>query len=324
MPIFDGRNGGAFYHSRSMAALNRAGSNGTVKPQVLFARPEDYGGRFRALMSKPVSMPDRLAQKRAFEFEAPARKTEMGAFKEEVNMRGRAKGAYNITAGYAGRRMTLTAPESGSPVSGIGQFNRITAPPEGYVEIGVGGLAGGGEQWEMVFNDFTKDIQGFWALTTASQELRAYNKGRLAVQLGQEIFGGNLQMMVGINGIKGELDRWLDERGNNLTGTVSGKAQKSIGTIQTRLLNAINQMRTILGLQKVTAEWPTLPTSPKLPALPGSSDVEKAAAVTPAAAPATAVAAVVPSWLERNKVLVIGGIALAVLGLGYAWYAKQK
>jgi len=316
MPMYD-KDGEVFFNSDAVFRANKASENGTMKKRLTPSRPGDYGARIRATMSRPVLQPNRLTQKAAFNFETSARNTEMGAFKEETNMRGRAKGAYNIVSGFQGRRMTLTAPESGAHVADVGQINRITAPPEGYVEISMGDLSGGGEQWQMVFDDFAKDIQQFSFVTTASQELRAFNKGKLTVELGNALFANNPQMMSAIIGISGELDRWLKDRHASLTGVSTG-AQKSIGTIQTRLLNAINFTRTALGLAKLLPEWPSLPESPKLPSLPTTTQIETVVAAAPAAAPAAG------SWFQRNKTMVIGIGVLAVLLGGYVWYQKQR
>jgi len=234
MPIYDARSGSDLFIGYNTFSINKAYANGTTRQLIRGAPSAKRYGAKRVTppgLVKPIT--GREAIKQAFQVESQVRNTRLGAFKEVEGMRGRSKSAYNIISGKGGKRMALTAPQSGQTVSGVGQALYVGAGnvpldvPSGSVEMGTGmpwalgqlteATVPAEELWKRDLESFSKDVAGFHMFTTNSQEIRAYEKGVTLVKNGRTIFANNPQVMAGVNAINGELVRWRNDRAWALT-----------------------------------------------------------------------------------------------------------
>jgi len=282
---------------------------------------ESYGARLRARI-RPKAIIDKSGIKETFSFEAPARDSRLGAYKE-VNMRGRSKSAYNIITGKgetAKKRMVLTAADSGQP-AGVSDY--VTTQQM----QGLGQTVSAEDLWRRDLDDFSKDIQGMHMFTTNSQEIRYYTKGRTLVDNGKQIFANNPQMLAAIAPIEGELGRWRDHRAWALTQQQGTENRVSIGKIQDRMINALNYARTAMGIAAIPGgniipemnipegQLPNIPGAPGTPQPPPPAPPVQATPSEKALAPR--------SWLQKNKTLVAGAAFLTLLIGGYVWMQRQ-
>lgn len=336
MPLYDQRNGKDMSSDRHMAELTRVYANGTARETISPADAAEYGTRMRASV-RPSTIVGGSSVKQAFEYEAPVRDSRLGAFKE-VNMgfRGRSKSAYNILTGKgvkSAKRMVLTAPDSGYPVEGMGDY--VTLPREGlgsYVTVPEGAATIGQATvpaeslWRRDLDDFSKDIRGMHAFTTGSQEIRFYQKGVALVANGRNIFATNPQMLAAIAPIAAELDRWRNHRAWALTRAEGTDNRVSIGKVQGRMITALNYARVAMGIAAIPS-GSIIPENiipgGQLPNVPGAPGTPMPPAPTaPVAATSAEKALAKPSWLEKNKLLV-GGALVTILVGGYVWFKRQ-
>jgi len=316
---------------RRMAILNSSYANGTKRETVSPDTVKWYRTRFRASL-RPKEIVGKREVKQAFKFEAPARETSLGAYKEERMMRGRAKSAYNIITGRGvkgAKRMVLTAPDSGMPsevmMPGMGDYVTV---PEGSVSMGAMGqvTVSAEDIWKRDLDDFTRDVQSMHMFTTNSQEVRYYEKAKALVENGKKIFATNAIMLKAIAPLAAELTRWREHRAWALTQAQGTSNRVSITKVQTRLITALNYIRTGMGLAPAS-QGSILPEAKipegQLPNVPGAPGTPTPPAAATPVTPTPEEMALMPSWFQRNKTLVIGGVVLASLIGGYVWYKRR-
>ncbi|MBD3263929.1 MAG: hypothetical protein GF375_02360 [Candidatus Omnitrophica bacterium] len=297
--------------------------NGTRREVVTPDMVESYGARLRARMS-PKTIVGKEDIKETFSFEAPARDSKLGAYKEVGMIRGRSKSAYNIITGkgeVGKKRMVLTAPDSGQP-AGVSDYV-TTQQMQGLGQATVSAEA----LWRRDLDDFSKDIQGMHMFTTNSQEIRYYQKGQTLVENGKKIFANNPQMLAAIAPIEGELGRWRDHRAWALTQQQGTENRVSIGKIQDRMINALNYARTAMGIAAIPGgniiPEMNIPDG-QLPNIPGAPGTPKPPAPAQPVPTTPSEKALAPkSWLQKNKTLVGGAALLTLLIGGYVWVQRR-
>jgi len=311
-----------------MHRLNSAYKNGTRREH---ARPSQFNRGPRATMT-PKVIANKNRVKNAFNFEHPARDTELGAYKEVGMIRGRVKSSYNLMTGKgvkSVKQMVLTAQDSGQP-AGVSDYVTLPRQLGSYVTVpeGMMGEVTAEELWKRDLEDLSKDIRGMHMFTTNSQEIRYYNKAKTLVDNGKKIFANNPQMLAAIAPLNGELVRWRNDRAWALTQQQGTANDKSIGKIQERMVNAINYARTAMGIAAIPS-GSILPEMniPKgqLPNLPGATGTPEPTPPAVPIAPTPAEKALAPqSWFQKNKTLVAGAALLATLLGGYVWYRQRS
>lgn len=310
--------------SKETSMINKFFANGKAKKKNGTPRPQEYGARLRAAFPRAIVEPNRLASKAAFRVEAPARETAMGSYfyQEGRDMRGRAKAATSIFTGKASKRFTRLEANLGDdigPVDTSATYYQVPQSSGAYLH-GLGQITP--ELFKRDLETFSSDVQGFNLFTTNSQERRIYEKGRQLIETGKAAYGANATAMAGLTGLAGELNRWLEDRQYALVGV--GSNQFDINKIRTRMINAINYLRTAIGLA-ATNPAPSIPQFPvPIPGIIPGTEPGDTGTPKPQAPAAPVISFAQPTWFERNKVFVLSGVALALGVGGYVWWKSRK